>query len=45
LTVPLDNRYPAEALSTSSRQTVSMSQGNARMDMIVASSRTAQFLR
>jgi hypothetical protein len=39
LTVPLDNRYPAEALSTSSRQTVSMSQGNARMDMIVASSR------
>jgi hypothetical protein len=45
LTVPLDNRYPAEALSTSSRQTVSMSQGNARMDMIVASSRSAQFLR
>lgn len=45
LTVPLDNRYPPEALSTSSRQTVSMSKGNVRMDMVVASSRSAQFLR
>lgn len=45
LTVPLDNRYPPEALSTRSRQTVTMSKGNVRMDMVLASSRSAQFLR
>ncbi|MCX6141117.1 MAG: hypothetical protein NTX15_09870 [Candidatus Kapabacteria bacterium] len=45
IVVPLDNRYPQEGVTTTSTQLIDTKQGAARMEMVISSSRTAQFIR
>jgi len=45
LEVPVDTRYPPEAIATSTEQTITTKQDNVRMEMRVRTSRSARFIR